>query len=249
MSYNSSVVFDDLLNGDTALVMEANNELARIWRLILVHVKPSPARWQALLETYRISACAAQDESAGHTTKANLSTSLRKDDLTWAIFVKGLMILNFEAITIDFVFKRKGDCVYSRKCELTTIKGTKKDYPKNNDPLGFSLFLNERIIKSINLITQMWETIRGDMVPIDYDRYLELYSERVYKQLVYEGTVEKETPKTISVAVNKNQKQPDISWKTFITCLQVIEIDTVVMNIELKGIESHNIPITLNLSS
>lgn len=94
MSYQDDE--QDLLQDPDKGVREARGVLAVLWRQLLVVLDVDIWRWSKLMHGYLTDPRNGIPNNSRNqaTERGNLNKALRKDDLTWRVFLRGLNFLN-----------------------------------------------------------------------------------------------------------------------------------------------------------
>lgn len=96
---------EDLLLGDTAIIVSSNCVLSRLWRLSLIQLGVTAARWDTMITDYIEKCKSAMEAGKANNLKGNLSKALAKDGLTWRYFCRGVTVYNFDSVKLKLDFE------------------------------------------------------------------------------------------------------------------------------------------------
>lgn len=102
-----------VLSSPTKLVeqtaMTPNGLIAQVWRKMLYEIGMSPSKWHVMVEKYldeeeqipRQGATAKDNYQRGKV-RNSLNTELFKDEITFNTFIRGLKIIKYDTLSIEF---------------------------------------------------------------------------------------------------------------------------------------------------
>ena len=210
---------------DPQTVAEASNSLARLWRLFLNRSSMDSSKLDELGSLYQKNLAHGWSKKECENAKPNLMNALECEELTWNNFIRGLYVVNRRITTVTFDCKR-GDVSVLRKLSIVTPATiTFKNKPFTKD------------IHESNLLRlrETWDIIFDAFVGCEseWSRLLKEYSK---SPLVM--ALENKSSSDIRSGITRNLGTGRISWKVFISCLQVLKIDSLDFSVNFGGGDS-----------
>ena len=95
----------NILSDEDKKVGEARGVLSRIFRKVLGDLNVTPAKWNSLMNAYLTNPRnrVPRNSRGRSSVRGNLNKELRKEDMTWSNFEKGIRFLN--PVRASFVIK------------------------------------------------------------------------------------------------------------------------------------------------
>lgn len=85
-----------------------SHPLAKIWRIILYKSFIRGDTWYRLISTYQERYHLLQSSKLGCNIKGNFTRELAKDRITWPNLMRGMEIMQFDEVEVNFICRKKG---------------------------------------------------------------------------------------------------------------------------------------------
>jgi len=192
-------------------------------------------------------------EKEAPNIKGNLVQALCEEEITWATFIKGLLSLNREEVSITFIMYRKcgeSEEVYEVPPQyLTTLKELKrKNIAVNSSALAMSTSTLSRAWKDI--ASGMTATSKKDepLGKSTFSQYLTEYVQLELDELKSRGLLENQTKSSVRARIQKRLSREELSWKAFINGLRILKVNYFKMTIGLKTTKGDAVNVTMKMN-
>lgn len=98
----------NLIESRLAGIHDTGDILAKLWRILLYELNIKGHVWLTLLGKYQKQLKNTQNEKEITNFKSNMTQLLSKDKVSWGNFIKGILILEFEAMDIQITLHKRG---------------------------------------------------------------------------------------------------------------------------------------------
>jgi len=88
-------------------IYETTNVLARLWRILLYDNNLKAHQWHTLISKAKFHRKGEMTEKAAATDRGNATRMLAKSKISWGMFMRGLIILEYDKMDIKVTLWRK----------------------------------------------------------------------------------------------------------------------------------------------
>jgi len=233
-----SVETEDLLNPDLEFINSSTGILSRLWRLTLWKLQLSYPKWESNVGNYVAIMERIYGVKRAQNIKGNLDDALKADDMTWANFVKGMVILNRPITKLTFRAV-KGEVELERTIVIKTVATC----TRANEVFELE-HMEESRINLKNVLNDIFDTYIGNEE--DWQNALVKYSEQKSKVSV-EREGEERSASAVRSSIKKKLKTPTIMWKSFVEGLEICELDYIELTLVLGGTRCLQLNLRANL--
>lgn len=232
MSDSATDKIQDILNPSQDTIVSATNPLARVWRILLNEIKPSPPRFYLLLSHYMEQIGHLIPKSKASNTKNNLVMRLANSEMTWAVLTRGLLIFDYDKVTVNFSFKSDQETI-TEKAELKTfITARNKRRLFSQEDMEYNLSTLKHCLESL-------KEKRLKQLNMTWADLVSQYAKRKYEDLLSNNAAESKTIHSIKAGTLRNLNSDNISWKSFEVAIDVMLFESFSINLLLDGYRNH----------